>query len=163
MRQISIRRYAYSGENPVAKTGVTYTSIILAANTRYLGLLTRWTLENTSPAEVMLVDHPAGLFLYTGRKGVASDPAENQARPTAFQTPGEFLTQRIVEDSVTVIGLSGLRAPIAGEIIMLRQRCPDALEFVGTGGRTGFPAFYRVAADDPCLRALAREFRVGER
>jgi hypothetical protein len=157
-RQFSIRRYAFSGEDPVAETGVTYASYYLATNTRYLSILSRWTLENTSPEDIMLVDFPAGLFLYTGRRGVASEPAENQVAPTAFRSPGEFLTRLIIEDSVSVIGLGNLRAPIAAEIATVQRRCPDALDFLGSPSAGSVPAFYRVVPGNRCVKALAREF-----
>lgn len=163
MRQISIRRYAYNGENPLATTGITYPSFYLAANTRHIGLLSRWTLVNTSPNDIVLVSVHAGLYLYTGRQGVTSEPAENRVNPTAFQTPGEFVTRRILEDGVTVVALGNLRAPIAREIRTLQQRCPEALEFAGAGSPSGLPAFYRVDSSDRCLRDMARDLGIAER
>lgn len=163
MRQVSIRRYAYSGENPLARTGITYPSFYLAVNTRYIALLSRWTLANTRPDDVMLVSVHAAVFLYTGRRGVTSEPAENRANPTAFRTPGEFLTRRIMEDGVTIVAMGNPRAPISREMRTLQQRCPEALAFMGAGSPSGLPAFYRVDSGDRCLRAVARELGIAER
>ncbi|UCC73374.1 MAG: hypothetical protein JSV86_02065 [Gemmatimonadota bacterium] len=163
LRQVSIRRYAYSGEDPVATTGITYPSYYLASNTGYLAILSRWTLEHTSPDDRMLVEFPAGLFLHTGRQGVASAPADNQTAPIVFRTPGEFLTRRIVEDNITVIGLGNLQAQMAPEIALVQRSCPEALEFAGSASPGALPVFFRVVRDDRCLAALARELRYGAR
>lgn len=162
LRQTSIRRYAYSGEDPVAATGITYPSYYLALNTRYLALLSGWTLQNTSPGDRILVELPAGLYLHTGRRGVVSVPAESQAAPSVFEVPGKFIAQRIAEDSITVIGLGSLATSVAAEVATVQRRCPEALQFIGSATESGMPAFFSVVHDDACLQTFSDSILKGE-
>ncbi len=162
LRQLSIRRYAYSGEDPVAATGITYPSYFLKQNTGYLALLSGWALRNTSRDDRMLVELPAGLYLHTGRRGVGSMPAENLVAPSVFEAPGKYIAERIAEDSVTVIGLGSLATPLAAEVAMVQRRCPEALRFMGAASESGMPAFFRVVHDDACLQALTDSSVKGE-
>jgi hypothetical protein len=162
LRQLSIRRYAYGSEDPVAATGITYPSYFLTQNTGYLALLSGWALQNTSRDDRILVELPAGLYLHSGRRGVASLPAESLVAPSVFEVPGKFIAERIAEDSITVIAVGSLATPVAAEVAMVQGRCPEALQFVGSASERGMPAFYRVVHDDACLQALADPTLKGE-
>ncbi len=162
LRQLSIRRYAYSVEDPVAETGITYPSYFLTQNTGYLALLSGWALQNTSRDDRMLVELPAGLYLHTGRRGVASLPAESVVAPSVFEVPGKYIAERIAEDSITVIGLGSLATPVAAEVATLQRRCPGALQFMGSADESGMPAFFHVVHDDACLQALTDSTLEGE-
>ncbi|MGD2216740.1 MAG: hypothetical protein PVJ64_08285, partial [Gemmatimonadales bacterium] len=161
LRQVSIRRYAYGGEDVVAATGITYPSYFLASNTGYLAALSRWTLQHTSRGDRVLSEFPAGLFLYTGRRGMASAPADIQTAPRVFQTAGAYLTHCIVDHGITVIGLGNLQSHMAAEISLVQRRCPAALEFAGSLEPGTLPVFYRVVREDDCAKALADELRNG--
>ena len=159
LRQLEIRDYA----SPTARTArtdqVTYPSRFLIANTAYLLATARWVLENTDRTDRILFESPAGLYLYTGRTGVSSAPAESQIATSVFKQPGGFLAARIQADGIDILVLGGLDSPVAREIAVLQRRCPDLLSYAGKA-EAGWPVFYRVTKPRGCAGDLA-SWRVG--
>lgn len=152
-RQVWIRRDTYArleiGEMPA---GSFTPTAFLRINSSYLERVVAWVHDHTHADDRVLVEHAAGLYLFTGRKAVTSEPAEPRGRRSAFAIPGNFLARRILEDDVTVVVLGSPAFPIARDIQFVDERCPGVLRYLDRDKQVGFPVFFRVVRDDPCIR-----------
>lgn len=160
-RQFAIRRHAYDAANPYPVLGFPYLGHYLLMHTRYILTTSTWVLEHTTPADRLLVNAPAALYLYTGRRGVTSSLTESIVRTSEYDEPGRYLAARLLEDSVTVVVLGDLRHPITADVGALYQRCPGVLEFAGAYERWITILVYRVRRDAAGDACLVREFRGG--
>ena len=151
LRQVELRRAAATsfiqGRTPARRDASIF--FVLALNSRHLAVLSEWARANTTPQDRLLVDFPAGTYLYTGRVTAPASPAEARHAPSVFRHPGRYLTARILEDSVTIVAL-GFRGPLLRDIAAVSRSCPAVL-------RREIPSaeVYRVIRDDACLRGIS--------
>lgn len=157
-RQAFIRSFAYGGDNPRDIVGFSYSGYFLLANSKFLLTVSRWVREQAAPADRLLVDAPAAIYLYTGRQGVAATPAESQIVPSVFETPGRYLASRIRDDSVSVVVLGSVVRQLTMDVGASYQRCPGLLKYVGAAQWWSVALFYRVERNDGCMNErLLRE------
>lgn len=152
-RQLFIRSLAYGNDNPRDILGFSYSGYFLLANSKFLLTASRWVRERAAPTERLLVDAPAAMYLYTGRRGVAATPAESRIAPSVFDTPGRYLASRIRDDSVTVVVLGSVVRQLTMDVAAFYQRCPGLLKYVGAAQWWSVALFYRVQPNDQCMTA----------
>lgn len=97
-----------------------------------------------------MVQAPAGVFLYAGRRTVSAIPTESPLAPSVFTVPGHYLTERILADSVTVVVWTPATVALGRDIETVRTRCPQVLARIPTTPEP--PVYYRVNRDVNCLR-----------
>src|SRR2546422_840400 len=153
VRQVALRRAAEaalaSGAPPPPENRSPL--YVLAGNSRYIFGVVSWVRANTTSQDRIMVDAPAAVYLYTGRKTAAAAPAEPAFTASVFQVPGRYLATRILEDSLTIIVLGIAGSGLDQDIRAVASRCPRVLQRQSdTAG--ALPAFYRVVRDDNCLR-----------
>ncbi len=105
--------------------------------------------DNARPADRVLVDRPAAVWLYTGVPTVPPDAGEPRPLP-----PGLFLARRIRDDGVTLVVIGSPTFRSAADVATLLARCPGTLRPLGAAGGV-YPRAYRVEAGRPC--AIAAE------
>ncbi len=157
-RQFAIRRTAYGAANPYPVLGFPYLGHYLLMHTRYILTTAAWVRDNTTEADRLLVNAPAALYLYTGRRGVTSSLTESTVRTTAYRDPGRYLAARLLDDGVTVVVLGDLRHPITADVAAIFQRCPGILAFAGAYERWITILVYRVRRSTELDGCLRREF-----
>jgi hypothetical protein len=124
----------------------------LATNSRFIYEVSSWVRDHTQPDDRLLVDSPAGIFLYTGRRTMQASPAQSELEPPIFLVPGRYLASHIRADSISfaVVGHSG---DLAADVRAVAERCPGVM--TPADGRplhaTGFPRFLRITPDSTCL------------
>lgn len=154
LRQLALRRAAalafVHGVQPPLRD-VSPTSI-LTGNSRFIFAVSDWVRHHTDPADRVLVDFPAGVFLYTGRKTMQASPAESGLTPSVFSVPGRYLSERIHRDSISVVILGLPGGGLERDIHTFVRNCPGVL--IPADGRPVesriFPRFFRVTADSGC-------------
>lgn len=127
-------------------------SYFLTTITRYLETVTVWVQDHTTPEDRILVEFPAAVYHYTGRKASNSNPSEPVGGESVFAHPGDYLARRILEDDVTILSISGPTLMIYRDAAILSARCPHVLELVEGHPQVRFPLFFRIHRDDACLR-----------
>ena len=151
LRQGELRRAAAAsfvqGRTPAPRDASVFFA--LAVNSRHIATLSEWIRTHTTPQDRLLVDFPAGTYLYSGRVTAPASPAEAAYAPSVFRYPGRYLTARILQDSVTIVAI-GIRGPLLRDIETVSRACPAVL-------RRQIPSaeVYRVIRDDACLRSIA--------
>jgi len=112
-------------------------------------MLSEWVRTHTTLQDRLLVDFPAGTYLYSGRLTAPASPAESGYAPSVFRYPGQYLAARILQDSITIVAI-GIQGPLLRDIETISQACPAVL-------RRQIPSaeVYRVIRDDACLRSFA--------
>src|SRR2546422_245843 len=153
VRQVALRRAAEaalaSGAPPPPENRSPL--YVLAGNSRYIFGVVSWVRANTTSQDRIMVDAPAAVYLYTGRKAAAAAPAEPAFAASVFQVPGRYLATRILEDSLTIIVLGIAGSGLDQDIRAVASRCPQVLQRQSDAAGA-LPAFYRVVRDDNCLR-----------
>jgi len=153
LRQAELRRAAATafvqGRPPAARDRSVL--LMLARNSRHIASLSEWVRANTTVQDRLLVDLPAGTYLYTGRLTVPAGPAEVGYMPSVFQHSGRYLATRILEDSITMVAI-GVRGAIVRDIETISRTCPAVL-------RRQLPVdeVYRVFRDEACLWSIMRQ------
>jgi len=151
LRQVQLRRAAAAsfvqGLSPAPRDASIF--FVLAQNSRHIAVLSEWIRTHTTQQDRLLVDFPAGTYLYSGRVTAPASPAEADYAPSVFRYPGRYLTARILQDSVTIVAI-GIRGPLLRDIETVSRACPAVL-------RRQIPSaeVYRVIRDDACLRSIA--------
>jgi hypothetical protein len=151
LRQVELRRAAAVSFVEGRTTAQRDVSIlyVLAVNSRHIAVLSEWVRTHTTPQERLLVDFPAGTYLYSGRVTAPASPDEADYAPSVFRYPGRYLTARILQDSVTIVAI-GIPGPMLRDIEAVSRSCPGVLH-----REIAFAEVYRVIRDDACLRSLA--------
>ena len=153
VRQVALRRAAEaalaSGAPPPPENRSPL--YVLAGNSRYIFGVVSWVRANATSQDRIMVDAPAAVYLYTGRKTAAAAPAEPAFAASVFQVPGRYLATRILEDSLTIIVLGIAGSGLDQDIRAVASRCPQVLQRQSDAAGA-LPAFYRVVRDDNCLR-----------
>ena len=113
VRQAELRRGAAVGFQPVGRT--------LAANTAWLEAVAPWVEAHTPRDARILTEGAAGLWLATGRVGVAALPATpNYAVSRSDGTTD--VASRLLDDGVTVVIASS--PPVYAGVVAMERRCP---------------------------------------
>lgn len=154
LRQLALRRAAalafVHGVQPPMRD--VSPASILTGNSRFLFGVSDWVRHHTRPTDRILVDFPAGVFLYTGRVTMPASPAESDLVPSVFHVPGRYLSERIRRDSISVVILGLPGGGLEQDVRTFVRQCPGVL--VPLDGRPAgarvFPRFFRVTADTAC-------------
>ncbi|HSE65402.1 MAG TPA: hypothetical protein VLB12_00350 [Gemmatimonadales bacterium] len=128
---------------------------LLPLTSRYLTSASRWVIANSGEQDHLLIDYPAAIYLYTGRKTVPANPAESAVLRSAFEVPGLYLARHILEDSISVVVVGIPGSPIIRDLETVRKQCPAVLTWVGSESGN-FPLRFRVSRDEECLSRLAQ-------
>jgi hypothetical protein len=150
--QIEIRRAAYRPGSPRLTMGVTAPGHTFLANTRYLIAVSQWVRANTGPDDRLMVDSPAAVYLYTGRKAVNASPGERGVGRSAFEVPSRYVAQQVINEGVTVV-IPGSPQLTAG-LRSIEERCPGMFAVAATKEARPSVRAYRVVGDRGCLRAM---------
>lgn len=124
----------------------------LATNSRFIYEVAGWVRRHTRPADRLLVDSPAGIFLYTGRQTMQATPAQSELEPLVFEVPGRYLASHIHADEISIV-VVGWPGGLATDVRAVVEGCPDVLTPADGRplGAPGFPRFLRVSGDVTCL------------
>ena len=150
VRQMGIRDLATAERT--RDTFYFHPAQFLPDNSRFIAEASRWVAGNTTPDARLLTPLPSGLWLYTGRAGVSSTPAEPDVGPSVFDEPGRFLAQRVLEDDVQVLVLWNPNYLINRDGAEVQSACPDALEFLRMTPAPTSVVFFRIHPQDPCFQ-----------
>ncbi len=126
-------------------------TITLSFRSRFIFQVATWIAQHTAPQDRIMVQAPAGVFLYSGRRTVSAIPTESPLGPSVFDIPGRYLTERILTDSVTVVVWTPATVALGLDIESLRTRCPQVLARIPVTPEP--PVYYRVNRDVDCLRS----------
>jgi hypothetical protein len=121
--------------------------LTLAVRTRYIRAWVVWVNRSTTPQDRIMVDAPAAIYLYTGRRTVPGQPTESPLGASVFETPGRYLAERVLDDSVTVVIWAPPAPDFGRDILAVAAQCPRVLQRVPTRA-----VYFRVARDEICLR-----------
>ena len=152
LRQAELRRVAEASfeqnRAPTRRDGSIF--YVLASNSQYIAWLSQWIRTHTTPQDRLLVDSPSGTYLYSGRLTAPASPAEPDFAPSVFRYPGRYLTERILQDSITVVAIGGGEGMLR-DIGTIARTCPGVL-------RREVPSaeIYRVIRDETCLHTIAK-------
>lgn len=153
-RQVELRAAAerayQTGSLPAVKNRSPI--ITLSFRSRFIFQVATWISRNTTPQDRIMVQAPAGVFLYTGRRAVSALPTESPLAPSVFAIPGRYLAERILTDSVTVVVWTPATVGLGRDIETVRTRCPRSLARIPTAPEP--PVYYRVDREVDCLRPL---------
>jgi hypothetical protein len=127
-------------------------TLTLAFRSRFIAQVADWVRQHTSAGDRIMVQAPAAVFLYTGRRTVSAIPSESGLAPSVFTVPGRYLAQRILADSLTVAVWTPATAGLGRDIEAVRARCPHVLTPATPSQEP--PIYYRVVRDDECLRSF---------
>ena len=95
------------------------------------------------------MDSPSGIYLYSGRLTAPASPAEPDFAPLVFRYPGRYLTERILQDSITVVAIGGGEGMLR-DIATISRACPGVLR-----REVASAEIYRVFRDETCLHNIA--------
>src|SRR2546426_7284868 len=123
-------------------------TLVLAVQSRHIYLLAGWVRTHTTSEDRLMVDAPAGTYLYTGRRTVPGSPTESGFGAPAFAVPGRYVAGRILVDSVTVVALAPPAPGLEHDIAAVQARCPRVLQREPAEAAV----FFRVRRGEPCLR-----------
>lgn len=111
----------------------------------------------------ILLEYGAGYDPRTGRRTVIAVPEDGGVgRVGSIDRPGTYFSQRILEDTATLIvnhgpaGLNGVL--ISASLARIAEAYPRVLQAetpLPNAGDSVPPAYYRVVRDETCLRSLA--------
>lgn len=147
LREAAARAYVTGAARDEDKS----PAMTLAVRSRFIALVSGWIQSHTASTDRIMVDAPAAVYLYTGRQAVGGHPTESRFATSVFQTPGRYLAERILVDSLTVVVWAPGGAEGAGldrDIATIAERCPRVL------AREPSPVavVFRVTRDERCLR-----------
>jgi hypothetical protein len=151
LRQVELRRAAAASlaQGRILEPRDASISFALALNSRHIATLSEWARTHTTLNDRLLVDFPAGTYLYSGRSTAPASPYEAGWVPSVFRYPGRYLATRILQDSISVVAI-GIRGPLLRDIETISRACPGVLQ-----RQIPFAEVYRVIRDDACLRNFA--------
>jgi hypothetical protein len=120
----------------------------LAFRSRFIHQVTGWVGKHTTPQGRIMVDAPASVYLYTGRRTVAAQPTESRLAASVFRVPGLYLTERILADSLTVVVWQPQAVGLQNDLLTVDARCPGVLARESAAAAV----YFRVTRDEACLR-----------
>jgi hypothetical protein len=150
LRQVELRAAAarvYETRAPVADEDRSAV-LMLALRSRFISHTVGWVRALTVPEDRIMVDAPASVYLYTGRRAVAAVPPERLLGSSVFDVPGRYLASHMLADSLALVVWAPPAPGLERDIVTIQARCPDALRREGPV----FPAFFRIRRDERCLR-----------
>lgn len=131
----------------------------LAYRSRFIYQVAGWVHEHTTRADRIMVDAPAAVYLYTGRRTVAGQPTESRLAASVFDVPGRYLAERILADSVTVVVWAPPAPALERDLEAVAARCPQVL----AREPTALAVYFRVTPDETCLRERVLQVGGGAR
>lgn len=147
-----IRRAAFT-PLPTAQIGFQPVGRTLVANTDWMLAVAPWVARHASPRARIFTEGAAGVWLVTGRVGVAALPPVSSIGPPQWDPlPVGYLGQRIVADSVTVVIASS--PPVAGFVARVERVCPGTLVLAEQIGSLAV-AYGVTDSGRACLRAAS--------
>jgi hypothetical protein len=152
LRAAAERAYQTGALPPVENRSPTIT---LSFRSRFIFQVASWIAQHTTPQDRIMVQAPAGVFLYTGRRAVSAVPTESPLAPSVFAIPGHYLAERILTDSVTVVVWTPATVDLGRDIETVRTRCPQVLARIPATPEP--PVYYRVNREVDCLRSWLRD------
>ncbi|HEY7684497.1 MAG TPA: hypothetical protein VH833_00195 [Gemmatimonadales bacterium] len=150
LRSAAERAYQTGTLPPVADRSPTIT---LSFRSRFIFQVATWIGQHTTPQDRVMVQAPAGVFLYSGRRTVSAIPTESPLGPSVFEIPGRYLAERILTDSVTVVVWTPATVALGRDIESVQTRCPQVLARIPVTPEP--PVYYRVNRDVDCLQSIA--------
>lgn len=123
-------------------------ALTLALRSRFIGDVTGWVSRNTNLQDRVMVDAPAAVYLYTGRRTVPGQPTESRLASSVFGVPGRYLAERILADSIAVVVWAPPASQLEQDILAVEARCPGVL----ARERSARVMYFRVTRDEICLR-----------
>ena len=135
LRDIAARSYATGVLPPPGDLSPTLT---LAVRSRFIYQTAGWVRAHTASQDRIMVDAPAAVYLYTGRRTVPASPTESRLGPSAFAVPGGYLAGRILTDSVSVVVWAPPAPELERDILTIQARCPDVLQRDSTTSTVAF-------------------------
>ena len=150
MRQVQLREVAERS----FQTGVLpppqdlSPTLTLAVRSRFIYRVAQWVRAHTAPQDRIMVDAPAAVYLYTGRRTVAALPTESRLGTSAFVVPGRYLAERILLDSVTFLLWLPSGSGLESDVRTIQARCPRVLQREASD----CPECFRIERDEACLR-----------
>ncbi|OLC08727.1 MAG: hypothetical protein AUH42_00730 [Gemmatimonadetes bacterium 13_1_40CM_70_11] len=157
MRQVELRQAAersfQSGVLPPPQD-LTPT-LTLAVRSRFIYRVVQWVRAHTAPEDRIMVDAPAGVYLYTGRRTVAALPTESRLGSSAFDVPGRYLAERILVDSVTFVLWPPPQSGLERDVMTIQARCPRVLQ----PEASDCAACFHIQRDEACLRQIVGQSR----
>ncbi len=145
LREVAARAYETGVLPPPEDLSPTLT---LAVRSRFIYQVAQWVHAHTAPEDRVMVDAPAAVYLYTGRRTVAGQPTESRIAASVFGVPGRYLAERILADSVTVIVGAPPGSALGRDIEAIAARCPQVLKRESSS----LVQYVRVTRDETCLR-----------
>ncbi|MGH7528761.1 MAG: hypothetical protein ACREMN_00100, partial [Gemmatimonadales bacterium] len=125
-------------------------AMALAFRSRFIAHVSGWVQQHTTPADRIMVDAPAAVYLYTGRRAVPGQPTESRLAESVFADPGRYLAERILRDSVTVVIWAPPAAALERDLATIAAGCPRVL----AREASQLALFFRVTRDETCLRRI---------
>jgi hypothetical protein len=152
-RQVELRAAAERAYQTGALPPLQHRSptITLSFRSRFIFQVATWIAQHTAPQDRIMVQAPAGVFLYTGRRAVPAVPTESPLAPSVFAIPGRYLIERILTDSVTIVVWTPATVDLGRDIETVRTRCPRVLARISATPEP--PVYYRVNREVDCLRS----------
>jgi hypothetical protein len=124
--------------------------LTLALRSRFIHDAVAWVNGHTTLQDRVMVDAPAAVYLYTGRRTVAGEPTESRLAASVFGVPGRYLAERILADSITLVVLAPPAPALEQDLLAVAARCPRVLE----AARSARATYFRVSRDETCLREI---------
>jgi hypothetical protein len=150
LRQVELREAAgRSFQSGVLPAPQDFTpTLTLAVRSRFIYRVAQWVRAHTAPGDRIMVDAPAAVYLYTGRRTVAALPTERRLGSSTFDVPGRYLAERILVDSVTFLLWLPPGSGLENDLRTIQARCPRVLR----PEAYDCPGCFRIDRDEGCLR-----------
>jgi len=156
LRQMDIRRDSLDAVAQNHAPRVMSPTYGLLSNSRVIATASRWIRLHTAPDARIMIDMPAGIFLYTGRQTMPASPTESRFVRSEFAEPGRYLARHILDDSLTMLIILDHQPGIMADAKAVKARCPGVLRWGGVN-EDDPPDMYRITPDANCLRRIARQ------
>jgi hypothetical protein len=126
--------------------------LTLALRSRFIGDVSAWVMRSTTPRDRIMVDAPAAIYLYTGRRTVPGEPTESRLASSVFGVPGRYLAERLLADGISVVVWAPPAFAFQRDIEAVASRCPGTL----AREATTHALYFRVTRDDICLQRVRK-------
>jgi hypothetical protein len=132
LRQVTVHREALSAFADRKPAPFYSPSHLLPLTSRYLASASRWVMANTGEQDHLLIDYPAAIYLYTGRKTVPGQSGGERGAPLGLRSAGT-LPGPSHPGGLDKRGRRGnSRSPIIRDLEAVRKQCPAVLTWVGS-------------------------------
>lgn len=144
-RQTTLRQETRQAFATGARPTYFIPDYALLYNSRFIRNVSTWLLENSPPNARVLVDFPAAVYLNSGRRTLAANPTESDySTRHVFRRAGGYLVERLLQDSIDVVIVSGPANGMNRDVATVLRRCPGLLVRQAVHGEGVLPAIYLV-------------------